>query len=44
VLITTQDSDHADSCERFAELGYHILCEKPMAPNEPEAVPSVRLV
>lgn len=38
VLITTQDSDHADPCERFAELGYHILCEKPMASNEPDAV------
>lgn len=37
VLITTQDPDHADPCERFAELGYHILCEKPMAPNEPDA-------
>lgn len=37
VLITTQDADHAEPCERFAELGYHILCEKPMAPSEPDA-------
>ncbi len=38
VLITTQDTEHAEPCERFAELGYHILCEKPMAPTEPDAV------
>ncbi|HET9253911.1 MAG TPA: Gfo/Idh/MocA family oxidoreductase, partial [Pseudonocardiaceae bacterium] len=37
VVITTQDAEHAGPCERFAELGYHILCEKPMAPTEPDA-------
>lgn len=37
VLITTQDAEHAEPCERFAALGYHILCEKPMAPTEAEA-------
>lgn len=37
VLVTTQDADHAEPCQRFAELGYHILCEKPMAPTEAEA-------
>jgi predicted dehydrogenase len=27
-----------EPCERFARLGYHILCEKPMAPTEAGAV------
>ncbi|HEX3792122.1 MAG TPA: Gfo/Idh/MocA family oxidoreductase [Pseudonocardiaceae bacterium] len=44
VLITTQDDDHADSCVRFAELGRHILCEKPMAPTEPDAARMVAAV
>jgi predicted dehydrogenase len=44
VLITTQDADHADPCVRFAELGRHILCEKPMAPTEPDAVRMVEAV
>jgi predicted dehydrogenase len=38
VLVTTQDADHVEPCERFAALGYHILCEKPMAPTEAGAV------
>lgn len=44
VLITTQDADHADPCVRFAGLGKHILCEKPMAPAEPDAVRMVEAV
>lgn len=44
VLITTQDSDHADPCVRFAELGKHILCEKPMAPTERDAARMVAAV
>ena len=34
VLICTQDRMHAEPAEAFAELGYHILLEKPMAPDE----------
>jgi predicted dehydrogenase len=44
VLITTQDSEHADPCVRFAELGKHVLCEKPMAPSEEDAVRMVAAV
>jgi predicted dehydrogenase len=44
VLITTQDDDHAEPCVRFAELGRHILCEKPMAPAEPDAASMVAAV
>jgi predicted dehydrogenase len=34
VLICTQDSMHAAPAKAFAALGYHILLEKPMAPDE----------
>ena len=34
VLICTQDRLHAGPVEAFAGLGYHILLEKPMAPEE----------
>ena len=34
VLICTQDRMHAGPTEAFAALGYHILLEKPMAPDE----------
>lgn len=44
VLITTQDSDHAEPCVRFAGLGRHILCEKPMAPAEQDATRMVDAV
>ena len=33
VLICTQDAMHADPAVAFAALGYHIMLEKPMAPN-----------
>lgn len=33
VVIAIQDADHRDSCIAFAELGLHILLEKPMALN-----------
>jgi len=33
-VITTQDAMHADPAVAFADRGYHILLEKPMAPNE----------
>ena len=34
VFITTQDSLHKEPAIAFANKGYHILLEKPMAPNE----------
>ncbi|MCX7017051.1 MAG: Gfo/Idh/MocA family oxidoreductase [Candidatus Sumerlaeota bacterium] len=34
VLICTQDAMHADPAVAFADRSYHILLEKPMAPNE----------
>lgn len=33
-IISTQDAMHAEPAIAFAELGYAILLEKPMAPNE----------
>ncbi|MFI5932567.1 Gfo/Idh/MocA family protein [Actinoplanes sp. NPDC051494] len=37
VIVATQDRMHAGPAVAFADLGYHILLEKPMAPTEPEA-------
>jgi predicted dehydrogenase len=34
VLICTQDRMHEDPAEAFAAAGYHLLLEKPMAPDE----------
>ncbi|GAA4237236.1 putative dehydrogenase [Streptosporangium album] len=34
VIIATQDTDHVEPATRFAELGYDILLEKPMAVSE----------
>ncbi len=34
VIIATQDNMHADPAVAFAGKGYHMLLEKPMAPNE----------
>jgi predicted dehydrogenase len=34
VLICTQDAAHAEPAVVFAELGYHVLLEKPMATTE----------
>jgi len=36
VIITTQDAMHADPAVAFAERGYAMLLEKPMAPSEAE--------
>ena len=35
VLICTQDTLHVEPAIAFAELGYHVLLEKPMAVTEP---------
>ena len=34
VLICTQDRMHVEPAEAFAAAGYHVLLEKPMAPDE----------
>ena len=36
VMICTQDAMHAEPALAFAEKGYHILLEKPLAPTEKE--------
>ncbi len=36
VLVCTQDAMHAEPAITLAGLGYHILLEKPIAPNEPD--------
>ncbi|MEU7854025.1 Gfo/Idh/MocA family oxidoreductase [Nonomuraea sp. NPDC049141] len=36
-IIATQDHLHMSPAVRMADLGYHILLEKPMAPSEQEA-------
>ncbi|XP_065672878.1 uncharacterized protein LOC100198727 isoform X4 [Hydra vulgaris] len=36
VIIATLDDLHYEPCLAFSNLGYHILCEKPMAPTEEE--------
>ena len=33
VILCTQDAMHADPAVAFARKGYHVLLEKPMAPN-----------
>jgi predicted dehydrogenase len=42
VVIATLDRMHAEPAQAFAELGYHILLEKPMAPTEAECRQVVR--
>jgi predicted dehydrogenase len=38
VIVATQDADHADPAVSFADLGYHILLEKPMATSEADCL------
>jgi len=42
VIIATQDTDHTEPAIRFAEKGYNILLEKPMATNERDCREIVR--
>jgi predicted dehydrogenase len=44
VLVATPDREHAVPAARFAELGYHVLLEKPIAPTWAECVETVRTV
>jgi predicted dehydrogenase len=38
VLVATPDREHVGPACRFAELGYHVLLEKPIAPTRAECV------
>ena len=42
VVIATLDREHAEPALAFADLGYHILLEKPMATTEAECLQIVR--
>lgn len=44
VFICTQDKDHVEPAIAFAEKGYHILLEKPMAPTAVECRRIVEVV
>jgi len=36
IFICTQDRDHYGHAVKAIELGYHIMCEKPLSPSIPE--------
>jgi predicted dehydrogenase len=38
VIVATPDREHVGPACRFAELGYHVLLEKPIAPTRAECV------
>jgi predicted dehydrogenase len=38
VIVATQDQMHTEPAVRMADLGYHILLEKPMATSEDDAI------
>lgn len=44
VIIATQDKMHTEPAIKFAELGYNILLEKPMAPSPEECTRIVETV
>jgi len=44
VVITTPDREHVAPARRFAELGYHVLLEKPIAPTQAECIEVVDAV
>jgi predicted dehydrogenase len=44
VVVTTPDREHAGPARRFAELGYHVLLEKPIAPSAAECVEVVEAI
>lgn len=42
VVVSVLDQLHAELVEVFSKLGYHILCEKPMATSIPDCVKMVK--
>ena len=38
VVVATPDREHVGPARRFAELGYHVLLEKPIAPTREQCV------
>jgi predicted dehydrogenase len=44
VVIATPDREHVGPARQFAELGYHVLLEKPLAPTRAECVELVDAV
>src|SRR2546423_15670281 len=44
VVVTTPDREHVDPACRFAEMGYHVLLEKPIAPSRAECMEVVDAV
>src|SRR6266536_2547735 len=44
VVVTTPDHEHVGPARRFAELGYHVLLEKPIEPTAAECVALVEAV
>jgi len=44
VIVTTPDREHVGPACRFAELGYHVLLEKPIAPTQEECVQVIEAV
>jgi len=44
VVVATPDHEHAAPAARFAELGYHVLLEKPIAPTWAECLQVVEAV
>jgi predicted dehydrogenase len=44
VVVATPDREHVAPARRFAELGYHVLLEKPIAPTRAECIEVVEAV
>ena len=44
MIVATPDREHVGPARRFAELGYHVLLEKPIAPTRAECVEVVDAV
>lgn len=43
-IVTTPDALHAEPVIALADRGYHILCEKPLAPTEQECIEMIAAV
>lgn len=43
IVVASQDRDHYGHAKRALELGYHVLCEKPVSPIKEECVELVNL-